>query len=560
MMNMILVAQDGSGQFTAIQDAIDSIPADNSQRVEIYIKDGVYKEKLEIHKPFVSLIGIHQDKVKLTYDDYAKKLLDTGEKMGTFGSYSCIITGESFLAKNITFENNAGKGSVVGQAVAVYVDADKAEFHYCSFLGRQDTLFTAPLPPKPIEGNSFGGPRDDQEKKMGRSYFSHCYLEGDIDFIFGSATSVFENCEIHSLNLGQEVNGYITAASTPEGEKHGYVFLDCMLTSKAAAKTVYLGRPWRDYARTVFIGCWMGDHIKEEGWHNWDKPQAEKTTFYAEYNSFGPGGSNEKRADWAHLLNEEQAQAYSIENIFGSTQGWPTLGCRETPETRIFLAGDSTVEDVRPEQGNKKGWGQMLPPFFTQKAEVINKARGGRSTKSFINEGRLQELLDEIRLGDFLLIQFGHNDQKVEDASRGTEPYGTYQEYLSQYIAGAREKGAIPVLVTPVNRRTFDEEGNLSASLGEYPEAMRNLALEQDVLLIDLWEKSKALYEELGPEETKKFFAWYETPMDTLPDDTHFSAAGAAKIAELVAEGIQELGLGAAQFLIEKHVEKSLAR
>jgi lysophospholipase L1-like esterase len=304
----------------------------------------------------------------------------------------------------------------------------------------------------------------------------------------------------------------------------------------------------------------MGDHIKEEGWHNWDKPHAEKTAFYAEYNSFGPGGSAGKRAGWAHLLNEEEAKSYTIENIFGSIEGWPTLGSRETPETRIFLAGDSTVEDVRPEQGNKKGWGQMLPAFFTQKAKVVNKAKGGRSTKSFINEGHLQELLGEIRPGDFLLIQFGHNDQKVEDPSRGTEPYSTYQEYLSQYIAGAREKRAIPVLLTPVNRRTFDEKGKLSASLGEYPEAMRHLALKQDVLLIDLWEKSKALYEELGPEKTKTFFAWYETAMDTPPDDTHFSAAGAAKIAELVVEGIQELGLGAAHFLIEKHVEKSLAR
>ena len=328
-----IVAQDGSGLFTTIQEAIDNIPEDNTARVVIYIKDGVYKEKLEINKPFVSLIGTHRDKVKITFDDYALKLSDNGEKMGTFGSYSCIVTGDAFLSKNITFENNAGMGSVVGQAVAMYVDADQAEFHDCSFLAHQDTLFTAPLPPKPIEGNSFGGPRDGMEQSPCCSYFKNCYLEGDVDFIFGSATTVFENCEIHSLDRKMDVNGYVTAASTPVGQKYGYVFFHCTLSSKAAAQTVYLGRPWRDYAKTVFIHTWMGEHIKEEGWHNWDKPQAEQTTFYAEYNSRGPGGNMDKRVPWAKSLTDEQVKEYTLENIFGSLEGWPTLSGRRIPQS-----------------------------------------------------------------------------------------------------------------------------------------------------------------------------------------------------------------------------------
>jgi pectin methylesterase-like acyl-CoA thioesterase/lysophospholipase L1-like esterase len=549
----MIVAQDGSGQFRTIQEAIDSIPAQHDERVIIYIKDGVYKEKLTINKPLVSLIGTHKDQVKITFDDYAKKTLDNGKLMGTFGSYSMIITGDGFMAKNITFENSAGCGDIVGQAVAVYVDADQVEFHYCSFLGSQDTLFTAPLPPKPIEGDRFGGPRDGLKKRMERSYFNHCYLEGDVDFIFGSAKTVFEKCTIHSLDKFQEINGYITAASTPMDQTYGYVFLDCILTSNAPARSVYLGRPWRDYAKTVFINCWMDEHIREEGWHNWDKLHAEQTTYYAEYNSRGPGGCMEKRVPWAKILTDEEAQEYTIATILGSEKGWPTIsGEQDAEPIRIFLAGDSTVEDVSPEQGIKKGWGQQIPPFFTNHVQIINKARGGRSTKSFIDEGLLQGLLGEIKANEFLFIQFGHNDQKIEDESRGTDPYTTYQAYLSEYIAGARERGAIPILLTPVNRRTFDEDGKLVNSLGEYPEAVRQLAALQQVPLIDLWEKSKALYEELGPEETKKFFAWYELENpDTSRDDTHFSACGATKIAELVLEGIQELGLPLSDFLIE---------
>jgi pectin methylesterase-like acyl-CoA thioesterase/lysophospholipase L1-like esterase len=550
----MIVAQDGSGQFQTIQDAIDSIPVHNEERVLIYIKDGVYREKLIIDKPFISLIGTHKDKVKITFGDYALKILSDGEKMGTFSSYSTIITGDSFLAKNITFENSAGSGTVVGQAVAVYVDADQLEFHHCSFLGSQDTLFTGPLPPKPIEGNRFGGPRDGLERKKGRSYFRDCYLEGDVDFIFGSATTIFDHCEIHSLDQSKDINGYITAASTPIDQEFGYVFLNCNLTSNAAAHTVYLGRPWRDYAKTVFINCWMGEHIREEGWHNWDKQHAQKSIFYAEYNSRGPGGCMEKRVHWANLLTDEEAKEYTIQTILGRDEGWPTISEGSNIPIRIYLAGDSTVEDVSPEQGNKKGWGEQITPYFTTDVQIINKAMGGRSTKSFINEGRLQEILDDIKRNEFLFIQFGHNDQKIEDDLRGTDPYTTYQECLTRYIDGAIEKGAIPILVTPVNRRKFDEQGKLVNSLEEYPEAMRQLAEKKKIKLIDLWDKSRILYENLGVEETKKLFAWYELEnTDTPRDDTHFSAYGATIIAELVIKGIEELDLSISDYFIDNY-------
>lgn len=318
----MLVAIDGSGDFKSIQEAIDSIPENNSQRTIIQIKNGIYKEKISINKPYVTLLGEESAKTVLTFDDYAKKLFPNGETYRTFNSYSIYISGDDFTAENITFENSAGDGRKVGQAVAAYVDADKVAFRNCRFLGCTDTVFTAPLPPNPILGTDFGGPGEGRAKRKLRQYFESCYISGDIDFIFGSATAVFNNCEIYSNDRKEAVNGYITAASTPEGEKFGYVFLNCRLTSHASPETVYLGRPWRNYAKTVFINTWMGEHIKSEGWHNWNKEDAEETVFYAEYNSYGPGAAPDKRVKWAKTLSHEEAREYTVENILKGPDNW----------------------------------------------------------------------------------------------------------------------------------------------------------------------------------------------------------------------------------------------
>lgn len=319
---MIIVSKDGSGQFATVQDALDSISKNNSVEIEIYIKNGVYKEKISVLKPYVTLIGEDKNKTILTYDDYAKKVFPTGEIYRTFNSYTIYIEAYNFTAKNITFENTAGGGEIVGQAIAVYVEGDRAKFKNCRLLGNQDTLFTGPLPPKPIEGNNFGGPMDGKERIVGRQYYEECYIEGDIDFIFGSATAVFNKCEIFSKNKNCHINGYITAASTEKGNEFGYVFINCMLTSKAKADSVFLGRPWRDYAKTAFINCYMDKHIRKEGWHNWNKPNAEKETHYAEYRSYGPGASDKTRISWAHILTAEEAEKYKISNILCGNDNW----------------------------------------------------------------------------------------------------------------------------------------------------------------------------------------------------------------------------------------------
>lgn len=313
----MLVAKDGSGGFKTLQQAINSIPKGNTEKIVINIKRGIYKEKIYINVPNVTLIGENKLYTIFTYGDYANKVLASGEKMGTFNSFSTFIGGDNFSAENITFENSAGSGDIYGQAIAIYVDADKARFKNCRFIGCQDTIFTGPLPPKPRLGNLFGGPKEGVPRRAVRQYYEECYISGDVDFIFGSATAVFVKCEIFSRNRDLTVNGYITASSTPIGERFGYVFIDCKLISDATQSSVYLGRPWRDYAKTTFINCFMGEHIIGSGWHNWERVATQSTVSYEEYNSSGPGGKMHNRAVWAKILNDEEVKEYNLEDILG---------------------------------------------------------------------------------------------------------------------------------------------------------------------------------------------------------------------------------------------------
>lgn len=294
-----VVAQDGSGHFTKVQDAIDAVPPFRREETRILIKKGTYHEKLTLppSKTQVSLVGEEVMETVLTYDDSARTLNAFGEALGTTGSSSFFVFGEGFKARNLTFENSAGDGKLVGQAVAVRVSADRAVFENCRFLGHQDTLY--------VQGDNT------------RQYYKDCYIEGTVDFIFGWATAVFENCEIHAKGPG-----YLTAASTGAEREFGLVFLNCRLTGTGKENTVYLGRPWRDHAKTVFIDCQMDRHIRPEGWHDWDKPQARETAFYAEYASQGPGAHPDKRVPWAKRLNVEQAKEYTVENILGGPDGW----------------------------------------------------------------------------------------------------------------------------------------------------------------------------------------------------------------------------------------------
>ncbi len=292
-----VVAKDGSGDFTTIQEAVNAVPdLCGTYRTRILVREGRYDEKLVIPPTKINLSLIGEGEAVITYDDYASKKNRFDQEMGTAGSSTCYIFPDDFYAENITFENSAGP---VGQAVACYVDGDRMVFNNCRFLGNQDTLYN---------------------HGIGRQYYKGCYIEGTVDFIFGKSTAMFDDCTIHSKRAG----GYITAPATPQGQRHGYVFNNCKLTADSAAVRCWYSRPWRDYGQTVFIRCDVGGHIRPEGWHNWKKPEREKTAFYAEYGCYGEGADTSQRAPWGHILTSDEG--YSLAEVLGGEDNWdPTV-------------------------------------------------------------------------------------------------------------------------------------------------------------------------------------------------------------------------------------------
>lgn len=284
----LTVSADGKGDVKTVSEAIAKVPENNKKRFTIFIKSGVYEEQINIPatKPFVSLIGENAETTKLTFKISNK---DAGSTSAAFAFY---VAGHDFYAENIKFENSFGVGS---QAVAVVSDADRAVFKKCRFLAWQDTLYT----------------------RRGRQYFVDSYIEGSVDFIFGQAAAVFENCQIHS-----KTDGYIAAPMRfAADEPSGLIFIKSKLTAENTVKGVYLGRPWRDYGRTVYLETEMGAHIRPEGWHHW-QPEREKTAYFAEYKSNGQGANNSARVAWSHQLTEDEAKQFSAENFLKGEDGW----------------------------------------------------------------------------------------------------------------------------------------------------------------------------------------------------------------------------------------------
>jgi len=285
-----VVAKDGSGNFTTIQAAIDASKAFPDAPVRIFIKNGIYIEKVRVPacNTHLQLIGESAENTILTFGDYFNKI-DRGRN-STFYTYTLMIEADDFRMENMTIENSAGP---VGQAVALHVEGDRCAFINCRFLGHQDTVYLA--------------------GQTSRQYFLNCYIEGTTDFIFGAATAFFYKCNIHSKS-----DSYITAASTPKGRKYGFVFYQCTLTADEHVKKVYLGRPWRDYAQTVFIACELGGHIHPAGWANWDKTTRYQTAYYAEYNNSGVGADVSGRVSWSKLLTKKQARQYNKDKVLAS--------------------------------------------------------------------------------------------------------------------------------------------------------------------------------------------------------------------------------------------------
>lgn len=261
--------------------------------VIIRIKPGTYKEQIYVQreKRFFHLVGEDPKTTVLTFDLHANLPGPDGKPLGTFRTPSVTIDADDFTAENLTFENSAGP---VGQALAIRVDGDRAQFRNCRFLGNQDTIFL----------------------NRGRQYFEDCYIEGTTDFIFGGATAYFDDCDVHCLK-----SSYVTAAATPDFEPYGFVFRDCRITAEPGVE-MYLGRPWRGYAAVTFLNTEMPAAIRPAGWHNWDRPEREQTARYAEHGSRGPGANVDGRVKWARPLSDDEAHATTPEKVLGGTDHW----------------------------------------------------------------------------------------------------------------------------------------------------------------------------------------------------------------------------------------------
>jgi len=293
----ITVAKDGSGDYKTVQEAIDAVKDSSKTATIIFIKRGIYKEKLRLPETKTNVHFVGEDVIStvLTYDDYASKKDSSGKDIGTSGSSSFFIFGNGFSAENITFENSSGP---VGQAVAVRVTGDRARFVNCRFLGFQDTLYT----------HGTGS----------RQYYSNCYIEGTVDFIFGASTALFDSCIIYGKQ-----GGFFTAASTPQEVAYGYVFRNCRFTGSAPAGCFYLGRPWRPYAKVLIMNSYLGPIVNKAGWDNWGNSANESTTSFAEYNNHGEGAGITERVSWSKNLTDTEAKELTISTILS---GWnPTL-------------------------------------------------------------------------------------------------------------------------------------------------------------------------------------------------------------------------------------------
>jgi len=287
----LVVAQDGTGDYTTIAEALEAVRAFMDFDVKIYIKKGIYKEKLVVPSwvQHIELIGEDVQNTIITHADHANM-----NHMGTFRTYTVKVEGNYITFRNITIENNAPR---LGQAVALHTEGDCLRFINCRFLGNQDTVYTG------VEGT--------------RLYFENCYIEGTTDFIFGPSTAWFEGCTLHS-----KANSYITAASTPKDIEYGYIFNKCRLTAAEGVDKVYLGRPWRPYACTIFMNCELGKHIVGAGWDNWRNAENEKTARYAEYKNSGEGATRNARVKWAKQLSDKEAEKITISDCYNMSKAW----------------------------------------------------------------------------------------------------------------------------------------------------------------------------------------------------------------------------------------------
>lgn len=321
---IVTVAKDDSGMYDSIQAAVNSLYEEEPATVRIGA--GVYREKVRISRPYVTLEAEAGEKVTIVWNDGSDTLDENGQMLGTFRTATVAVTGHDFTAKDITFENDygpgRGEGAHCGQAVAVSADCDRAAFYRCRFLGSQDTLYTG-------KAQTAMNGWTEEDNYEHRQYYRDCYILGDVDFIFGGGTVLFDRCVIESADRNAQFqvpdvegffNGYVTAAATRKNTRYGYVFKDCRLISSAAAGTVYLGRPWREYASVTFMNCEMGPHIHPAGWARWTGTNRHQSCRFAEYRSRGEGAA--RKNAFSRQLSDDEAQELRDGRVFEQPRSW----------------------------------------------------------------------------------------------------------------------------------------------------------------------------------------------------------------------------------------------
>lgn len=533
---MYIIAKDGSGDFTSIQEAVDAVPMSGRHPTILLVRKDEYHERVIVNKDNIRIIGEERDYTVITSSGCAKDLDAEGREKGTFLSYTFLVTGNNVEVENITIRNDAGDGSKVGQAVAVYTAGDRGVWRNVRMIACQDTLFCGPTMPKVArdalprlipEGVISVG---DCPLVMNRQYFEDCYIQGDVDFIFGPYRCWFERCTLFMNERG----GMYTAANTPEQSPHGLVFHRCRLTGACPPGQAYLGRPWRPYARTVFLHCDMDACVSPEGFQDWEGG-AKITERCGEYGTSGVRADQSTRHPAQKRLTDQEAAMLTLREVIGGYDGWNPS--RRTPTW--FLCGDSTMGDYGPKDAPRTGWGQALKAL-AEGVYVENCAAPGCSSKSFVGQTRLNYVELCLRKGDKLFIQFGHNDEKP-DIDHATAARVTYPEYLNMFIDAARRQGAEPILLTPIARRRFDGSGALLPTHGDYPAAMRDLADYRGVRLLDMEKATEKLLAAMGDEASKSLFDGQEEGHPDDPDgDSHLCLTGAVKVAQWTLRLLEE--------------------
>ncbi|MGC5170365.1 pectinesterase family protein [Micromonospora sp. DT81.3] len=428
------------------------------------------------------------------------------------------IDADAVTVRHITIENSFDRRAHPElpnvQALALRTRGDEILLDGCRLLGRQDTVL--------LDAPSFAAWR--------RVHLRECEIQGDVDFVYGRATALIEGGILRSVGPG-----YIAAPSTARENPRGFLFWNVDVVADLPDGSVRLGRPWHPggkpdaVGQAVFARCRLGAHIAAEPWDDMGGFSWRDARF-EEFENVGEGARR----------GEDRPQAA----LAPDPRDWLTAPAARMQEgPAAVIVSDSTASHYDQSRAPRTGWGQRLRRHTGMPTR--NLAISGASSRSFIELGALDAALDTLEPGDLLLIGFGHNDSKPDE--RHSDVFTEFESNLRRYLIGARARGGVPVLLTPIVRRHF-VDGRLRSTHGGYPERVRRLAAAEGVALIDLTRLTGSLVQELGPEESKRLFLWLEPRVwpgfpDGEADDTHLSDEGADAVAALVAEGVASAGL-----------------